>query len=51
MTSETDKEQFDRLVNLEKAVAALEAKQQMLLVILGGLGMALATDILSRVLT
>ena len=49
-STETDKEQFALIRELEKKVAALEAKQNMMLAMFGGLGLALATDILSRVL-
>lgn len=50
MGVETDREQFARISELEKQVAALAAKQQMLLAMLGGLGLALGADVLTRVL-
>ena len=40
-TNDTDKEQYELIRDLEKKVAALEAKQQMLLAMLGGLGLAI----------
>lgn len=49
MGSDTDADQYRRISELEKMVSALQAKQQMLLHLLGGVGLVVATDILARV--